>query len=192
MRIRLPARRPILHVGFLLVTAAAVLAAAPMAAEASLPPPGATELLHSCVVIGSDGVTQAVHCADLLSVPSATAGTDYLGENEVLCQDIASRAIVECAGIHETPHVAVAELTIKTDPQGVCGVRFGHGACGAGRIINLASVPLQITAGSKTCHIWATSGVGSQVDSVVLPVSGKVVTAATNVETSKLAVPCAI
>jgi hypothetical protein len=137
--------------------------------DVAVVPPGSTKILHTCKVIGSDGATQGVVCADLFSHPDGT-GTDYYGQNEIVCQTISSGAFRACAGIHETPVIANPAGT-HSGGQQICGTRFGHSACAAGRDIHVAPTYHSAQTGSFTCSIWAES----VRTSIVLPGSLKTV-----------------
>ncbi len=152
---------------------AAALTPAASAAGARPAAVPATLLSHVCRVLGSDGTTQAVHCADLFSVGHGSA----VGRNEVYCQNIASRAIVPCKGIVQSVELAVGEGGRKPvftrSEQGICGAAFQDPACGARRVVSqTAPTP----AGRVACAVWAVSGDGSTSnggggfpDAVVLP-----------------------
>lgn len=154
---------------------------------------GTIEIFHTCKVIGSavQGI-EAVHCADLFRTQESTSfsSASYTAENEVLCQTTGG-TLVECAGIHEQPETALLETT-NIHPQllvlkgslGVCGVRFGHSACGVRRVIN-AAPSFQIESLGGSCNVWAVSA----GDSVVLPKSGVTVTAP-NLATPHAIEPC--
>jgi hypothetical protein len=160
---------------------AAPLAPAAVAARGrAAAPPGGLLLSHVCRVLGSDGTTQAVHCADLFSLGRGSA----VGQNEVYCQNLASLAIVQCKGVVQSVELAVHEGRPKpvfTRPErGICGAAFEAAACGARRVVSrTAPTP----AGPASCQVWTVSGDGSTSnggggfpDSVVLP-SGRGVTA---------------
>lgn len=169
MHIGSRARRVALLASLTAAMATGLLTAAPLASHAST----WIEFSHDCAVIGSDGTTQAVHCADLLGTADGyNVGTDFYGQNEVLCQNIATGAIVECAGIHETVEIAIdSPVSGVWGNSGVCGVRFGHSACGARRVENMTTTDVYTGPGFYTCDFWAISA----NDSVVLPGSGKTV-----------------
>jgi hypothetical protein len=153
---------------------AAPLTPAPGAAGArTAAPAGGLLLSHVCRVLGSDGTTQAVHCADLFSLGHGSA----VGQNEVYCQNIASRAVVQCKGIVQSVELAVGEGGRKPvftrSEQGICGAAFQDPACGTRRVVSqTAPTP----AGRVACAVWAVSGDGSTSnggggfpDAVVLP-----------------------
>jgi hypothetical protein len=152
---------------------AAALTPAASAARARPAAAPATLLSHVCRVLGSDGTTQAVHCADLFSLGHGSA----VGQNEVYCQTIASRAIVQCKGIVQSVELAVGEggrkPVFSRSEQGICGAAFQDPACGARRVVSqTAPTP----AGRVACAVWAVSGDGSTSnggggfpDAVVLP-----------------------
>ena len=152
---------------------AAALTPAASAARARPAAAPATLLSHVCRVLGSDGTTQAVHCADLFSLGHGSA----VGQNEVYCQNIASRAVVQCKGIVQSVELAVGEGGRKPvftrSEQGICGAAFQDPACGTRRVVSqTAPTP----AGRVACAVWAVSGDGSTSnggggfpDAVVLP-----------------------
>ena len=177
----------------LLALTAAAAATAPTAAHAAALTPAASAaraqaaapargllLSHVCRVLGSDGTTQAVHCADLVTLGHGSAA----GQNEVYCQNIASHVVVACPGIVQSVELAVSEGRAKpvfTRPErGICGPAFQDAACPAGRDISrTAPTP----AGPANCPVWTVSGDGSTTnggggfpDAVILP-SGRGVTA---------------
>jgi hypothetical protein len=136
---------------------------------------GTHEIFHTCKVIGGPvGGVEAVHCADLFQTQIPGEPVEWSAENEVLCQTTGG-ALRECAGIHERPEIAtIANGKLSTFPgaAGVCGVRFGHSACGVRRVIN-ASPGLQFVTSGHLCPIWGVS----LAPSVVLPGSGVTVSA---------------
>jgi len=154
-------------------SAAPLTPAASAARARTAAPSGGLLLSHVCRVLGSDGTTQAVHCADLLSLGHGSA----VGQNEVYCQNIASHAIVPCTGIVQSVELAVNEggrRPVFTRPeQGICGAAFDDPACGARRVVSrTAPAP----AGRAACVAWTVSGDGSTSngggglpDAVVLP-----------------------
>jgi hypothetical protein len=186
MHFRSHVRARVLRTGLPLAMALSVMAIAPMAASASSAPAGATTIFHVCQEIGTaDGATEAVHCADLLSV-QGSGFVRYIAQNEVFCENLANGETVQCAGIHEEPAIGAEEDPlagglVRYGPSGICGVRFGHSACSSGRVINSTDVAEDFDAepGSGPCNVWAAS----VSDSVVLPGSGKVVSDANNVAT---------
>jgi hypothetical protein len=169
MQISRRVRRGAARMALLLVTAAGVLGTSALAANATVVPGGSTEIFHTCKVIGSDGTTQGVVCADLFSHPDGV-GTNYYAQNEVVCQTISSGAFRACAGIHEAPVIGNPAGT-HSGGQQICGTRFGHSACAAGRTIHVAPVHHSAQTGKFTCNIWAES----VYTSIVLPGSLKTV-----------------
>jgi hypothetical protein len=128
------------------------------------------ELGHHCVVIGSDGSgNEAVHCAELMVLGEGSGLIYIWGQNEVYCQN--SSGVVECAGIQENPSVCTNPNSIcQSGPEGICGVRFGHSACGKRRVVNSTAGEFQQLS-TFSFEYWA----GSINDLVVLPTSGKTV-----------------
>ncbi|GLY06820.1 MULTISPECIES: hypothetical protein [Actinoplanes] len=96
------------------------------------PASAATQINHKCAVIGTDQYgNQGVHCVNL-----NYEGGQAWSTNEVFCQS-SGGVILECAGIHETPGLCnIASSACSYSPEGICGVRFGHSACGARRVVN--------------------------------------------------------
>jgi hypothetical protein len=175
---------------------AAALTSAASAARARPAAAPATLLSHVCRVLGSDGTTQAVHCADLFSLGHGSA----VGQNEVYCQNIASHAIVQCKGIAESVELAVSRgrprSTFTASQNGICGTAFeGRAPCGVRRVVNRTGATPRGPAG---CVAWSVSGDVSQntrgggntPDAVVLP-SGHGVSAP-DVESARHRVPSCV
>ena len=125
-------------------------------------PAAAILYYHNCAVLGTDSYgNQGVHCVNLY------VDSDYVqASNEVLCQNAGT--VVECAGIHENPGTCANFLTsCAYAGQGICGVRFGHSACGVRRVVTLAP------ALTEYCQYayWAITA----NTSIVLPQSGTTV-----------------
>lgn len=169
----------------------------------ALQPAANREIDHTCKLMGTDqqnasdaDYNEAVHCADLIEIPdSSGSGGLYYGQNEILCEHHGADLVVQtvrCAGIHETadvsrtddPNVAGGREDIQA--SGICGVRFGHSACSAGRVVT-STQGFYMFPGvtGYTGEVWAAS----VSDSVVLPDSGKTVPAkTTNVATPHLVI----
>jgi hypothetical protein len=86
---------------------------------------------HKCAVIKTVGTHQAVHCANLWQFDSDVSW----GQNEIICQTT-SGVLEACLGIKEIPGVCHSVNGCSYGGQGVCGVYFGHSACGLRRVIN--------------------------------------------------------
>jgi hypothetical protein len=133
MHVRSHVRARVLRTGLPLAMALSVMALAPMAASASAAPAGATTIFHVCQEIGTaDGATEAVHCADLLSV-QGSGFVRYIAKNEVFCENLVNGETVQCAGIHEQLAIGgeedpLAGGLVRYGTPGVCGVRFRHSA----------------------------------------------------------------
>jgi hypothetical protein len=167
------------------------------AAPAQLAAPAAGTLLsHVCKVMGSDGKTQAVHCADLFALANGGA----VGQNEVYCQTIANRAIVQCKGIAESVELAVSRgrprVTFTASENGICGTAFqGRAPCGVRRVVNRTGAT---PGGPAGCVVWSVSGDvsmntrggGNTPDAVILP-SGHGVSAP-DIESARHRVPSCV
>lgn len=160
-----------------LAAAAAGLLALSAPATASAAPriPAAGALLsHVCKVLGSDGTTQAVHCADLISLGRGSAA----GQDELYCQNLATHAIVGCLSITESVELAVeagrAPAAFTRSQDGLCGKTFHAAPCGARRVINRTAAT---AAGPVRCAVWTVSGDdskpgrggGNLPDTIILP-----------------------
>ena len=161
--LRMPAAARFAPRAFLLVAAISGLAlAAPAGASAatarpaaSMAPAATTTIFHTCAVIGSpSGGVEGVHCADLLN-----ENGEFVAQNEVLCQNTSSGAVVDCGAIFESVETA------STDAEGVvgveqpvqsgeCGAIIGHSDCGARRVENRAPAAGSAVPGGSGCQAW--------------------------------------
>lgn len=179
MHMRLRAGRAVALAGVLVALSAGLLSAAPMAANASVQPPGSTRIFHTCEGIGNDGTNRAVVCADLWSVPDTSmkffGSKLYFGMNEVYCQNLRTRAYARCAGITETPafggSVTPPGVTGPAPVHGtfgggqqICGTVLHHSACAARETVHEALTtktifpPFSTTRGERlTCAFWGES-----------------------------------
>lgn len=125
---------------------------------------------HKCELMGSDQFgNQAVNCADFayFGHPDGTF-YDVWAHNQVFCMNAADQ-VVQCAGIHETVGIHGTGGTIPAPSSGICGVRFGHSPCPAGRVENVSHP--HVVSSVVPNEYWSAS---TNV-SVVLPGSGKTV-----------------
>jgi hypothetical protein len=140
------------------------------ASAASASPATSQEIFHTCQDFGkpSGGVT-AVHCVDLLEENNNA----FVGQNELFCQNTATKAIVDCQEIEEAVESASVqpEGTPITEKQnGICGTRAGHSDCGARRVINQAPPALLTDPGGGPCEAWAVTGdLITGIDLIILP-----------------------
>jgi hypothetical protein len=155
--------------------------AEPRVVAVTRPSTAATVVGHKCNVLGSDGTTQGVHCADLAFVQNAT-GWEMWGVDEGLCQSPAG-AEKQCAGIRE--NVGLFNPPNPMNPSGQlagaqhnCG-RFGGSACPATVRFQNSSGHFQLPFPPPgfCAEIWA-----SMInDEIVLPGSAKTVGPGPNV-----------
>lgn len=160
-----------------LAAAAASLLALTAPATASAAPriPAAGSLLsHVCQVLGSDGTTRAVHCADLISLGHGSA----VGQNELYCQTIASGAIVPCLGMWESVELAVqagrSPVAFTRSQSAMCGKALNRPRCATGRVIHRTA---PTAAGPARCAVWTVTGDSSKSgrgggnlpDAIILP-----------------------
>lgn len=128
----------------------------------------AAAAFHDCKQIGAADQygNYASMCVDLYT---DIDGDFAYGSNDISCWAPGNKPLlVECAGIHEQPGTCSGYLTTcNYGVAGVCGVRFGHSACGIRRVVNYAP-DILIACGYD---YWAIT-IGT---SVVLPQSGKTV-----------------
>jgi hypothetical protein len=138
-----------------------------------------TVLGHACNVLGGDGSTQGVHCADLAFVTNST-GWEMWGVGEALCQTISGGVEKQCAGIRQNVGLYNPSGQLA-GAQHNCG-RFGGSACPA-------TVRFQNSSGHATlpfppagfCYeIWAAM----TNEQIVLPVSARTVGPSPNVGTA--------
>jgi hypothetical protein len=151
-------RRGAMWIAVLLVASVGTLSAGALSANATVVPPGSTEIFHTCrsLVSHSNSKYRAVVCADLFSHPDGK-GTDYYGQNEIVCLNISSGHQYPCAGVHETPVIATPAGTHGGGQQ-ICGQRFGHSACAATkRSLHVSPRYHSAQSGPYTCSIWAES-----------------------------------
>jgi hypothetical protein len=92
---------------------------------------------HQCQVIGNDGTTQAVVCADILTgVYDADSGEGSYARDQVeaYCQTISTGAVVQCADVLVTYGLNSA-ANDSAYPDISSDVECGHayGACSTGR-----------------------------------------------------------
>lgn len=136
----------------------------------------ATVVGHTCNVLGGDGSTEGVHCADLAFVQNAT-GWDIWAVGQALCQPSGGGTEKQCAGIRQNT-VLFDLLGPLASSQHNCG-RFGGSACPATVRFQNASghFQLAVPAAGKCVEIWAAM----INDEIVLPVSAKTVGPGPNV-----------
>ena len=129
MRITHRVRRVATYGAGMLVASAGLLAAAPIAANAS-PPPGFELVRQNCTQVVTDVSMSGFACGDLWAKPDGAGGYIVEGGNEVFCQsEVSPVHIVACKAITETPVTGVPTETLHGSQQ-ICGIA-PHSACGA-------------------------------------------------------------
>lgn len=129
-----------------------------------------TEVGHVCNVLGSDGSTEGVHCANLAYVTNDTdTGWVIWPVGEALCQTVSDHVEKQCAGIRQNPGLFDSGAQINS-LQRNCG-RFGGAACPATTRFKMSGNHFALDFPSPgTCiDLWATM----VNDAIVLPVSAK-------------------
>lgn len=135
----------------------------------------ATVVGHTCNVLGGDGSTEGVHCADLAFVQNAT-GWEMWGVGQALCQTSGGTE-KQCAGIRQNAGLFNPGGQLA-GAQHNCG-RFGGSACPATvRFQNSSGhFQLPVPPAGFCVEIWAAM----IDDEIVLPVSAKTVGPGPNV-----------
>lgn len=137
-----------------------------------------TEVGHVCNVLGNDGSTEGVHCADLAYVSNATnTGWMIWPIGEALCQTVSDHVEKQCAGIHQNPGLFDSGAQINSLPRN-CG-RFGGAACPATTRFKMSGnhFELDFPESGECIDLWASM----PEDKIVLPVSAKTVGPTPNV-----------
>jgi len=187
------------------VTAFAMGPADPASATSVLIYPANGTFSHNCRVLGGDGMTEAVFCADLatmwefnLSVPDLYV-LDLTEKAEVFCQPVGGGTAHQCAGIKVTAGLyANSSATELVDHiAAVCGAYYGQPPCPAsGRFIISRlgwEEPTFLGPTSHGCEefLYATDYWVSVTSTVVrLPGSGTFVQSPPNVASNHISQLC--
>lgn len=135
--------------------------------------------IHACRVLGGDGNSYGVECADLYATSPAAGFVDVFAAADGYCQSVANGSYPECANVSVlfSSHNGAGDNFAATD--GVCG--HSNGPCVSGgrdSFIGLGYSVVEGCAGAGTYNEWWT--VDQTGSTVELPGSDHTTTSTSN------------
>lgn len=156
---------------------------------------GCLDGIHACRVLGNDGTTQAVECADLYALndevgdPGVTVVSPMI---EAYCQTISSGFLVQCANVDVSFELAAAPHSVSAHFTDQCGHSngscdaFGQGDTRNYQLGSFFQAPAACQGPGTGNEFWAVALAGGTIE---LPGSDKTVSSSSNLA-SQHAIVC--